>query len=128
MPAQMRSGRVQTAVANVPRIVHRRAAMAATGTARLQSKLKGPTMRRIFACAVAALALQGCAAANESSSPVFLGAFVSDSDAAAKTQSSESTPAALDHVQSNKVLGAMAYQKVTGRTIAPERLTGSKQP
>jgi hypothetical protein len=33
-------------------------------------------------------------------------------------------PEALDHVQSNKVLGAMAYQKVTGRTVAPERLTG----
>lgn len=30
------------------------------------------------------------------------------------------------HIQSNKVLGAMAYQKVTGRTIDPSRLSGSR--
>ena len=34
---------------------------------------------------------------------------------------------AMRHVKSNKVLGAMAFQKVTGRTVDPSRLTGEQQ-
>lgn len=81
-------------------------------------------MRRILACAAAALALQGCAAAS-SPEPSFLGAFVSGTD---QPEAPKGTPSeSLDHVQSNKVLGAMAFQKVTGRTVDPERLTGASQ-
>jgi hypothetical protein len=32
----------------------------------------------------------------------------------------------LRHVASNKVLGAMAFQKTTGRTVDPARLQGSR--
>lgn len=80
-------------------------------------------MRRIIACALGVLALQGCAAGNELS-PSFLGALVLEDDDDKSPLPNGTTPEALDHVQSNKVLGAMAYQKVTGRTVAPERLTG----
>jgi len=31
----------------------------------------------------------------------------------------------LRHVNTNRVLGAMAYQKVTGRSVDPARLIGS---
>lgn len=80
-------------------------------------------MRRLMACAAAVLALQGCAAANDPS-PSFLGALVLEDDEEKPAAAKGTAPEALDHVQSNKVLGAMAYQKVTGRTVAPERLTG----
>ncbi len=86
----------------------------------------GPTMRRLWACAVAALALQGCAAANDPA-PSFLGALVSDPDQP-QAAANASPPEALDHVQSNKVLGAMAFQKITGRTVDPERLSGGSRP
>ena len=43
---------------------------------------------------------------------------------AAAQPASQSAPEALRHVQSNKVLGAMAFQRVTGRTVDPESLSG----
>lgn len=80
-------------------------------------------MRRLMACAAAVLALQGCAAGTDPS-PSFLGALVLEDEDTKAPAPNGTPPEALDHVQSNKVLGAMAYQKVTGRTVAPERLTG----
>lgn len=81
-------------------------------------------MRRICAAAIAALALQGCAAGGDQS-PSYLGAFVLEPDQASAAATKGVAPQALDHVQSNKVLGAMAFQKVTGRTVDPERLNGA---
>jgi hypothetical protein len=37
----------------------------------------------------------------------------------------ESPSEATRYVQSNKVLGAMAFQRMTGRTVNPERLSNS---
>lgn len=85
-------------------------------------KLKGPTMRRTIACALAAMALQGCAGGNETRGPSYLGAILDPTDEVVTPQPKGTPPAALQHVQSNKVLSAMAFQKVTGKQVAPERL------
>lgn len=74
--------------------------------------------------AVASLiALTGCA--QESLQPSYLGLRDLSSDAMAAQATDETEmPDALRHVQSNKVLGAMAFQRVTGRTVDPSRLGG----
>lgn len=66
----------------------------------------------------------GCAGAT-SDAPSYLGfaaAAEDDDPAPAATQPSM----AGRHISSNKVLGAMAFQKVTGRAIDPARLESSK--
>ncbi len=72
------------------------------------------------------LAIAGCAQDN-GPHPAYLGlsdlaggtaAVASQADAAA------SEPDELRHIQSNKVLGAMAFQKVTGQTVDPDSLLG----
>jgi hypothetical protein len=73
--------------------------------------------------ALTALAAQGCARGPETA-PSYLGfpgiADLEDTDAPAASPH-EPRPE-LRHVASNKVLGAMAFQKTTGRAIDPERL------
>lgn len=81
-------------------------------------------MTRIAAFAFLALALAGCAPEG-GYPPSYLGL----ADVAAKDNAPSPTQQPSDaarHIQSNKVLGAMAFQKVTGRTVAPERLSDSK--
>lgn len=59
--------------------------------------------------------------------------YVGLSDVEAAEMDSDSANGSIDnapslsarHVQSNKVLGAMAFQKVTGRTVDPGRLSGA---
>ncbi len=88
-------------------------------------------MRRSAACRLLAFtgfaALAGCA--QEGVRPSYIG--LSDLPAvAAATPAQASTPSrsplsdSLRHVQSNKVLGAMAFQKVTGRAVDPDSLSG----
>jgi hypothetical protein len=72
------------------------------------------------------LALGGCAQEGLSG-PNFVGLsdIAPEARAAAQPESeAEDAPEALRHVQSNKVLGAMAFQRVTGRTVDPESLSG----
>jgi hypothetical protein len=76
------------------------------------------------------LALAGCAQEGDSR-PSYLG--LSDlaaggARAATEPEAANTPSEALRHVQSNKVLGAMAFQKVTGRTIDPDSLIGREQP
>jgi hypothetical protein len=76
------------------------------------------------------LALAGCAQEGDSR-PSYLG--LSDLAAGGARAESEPAPAnlpseSLRHVQSNKVLGAMAFQKVTGRAVDPDSLSGREQP
>lgn len=76
--------------------------------------------------AVGVLALAGCA--QDGSRPAFIGlsdlASKSLAAEAAEPPASENTPEVLRHVQSNKVLGAMAFQKITGQTVDPDSLLG----
>lgn len=81
-------------------------------------------MKRALILAMLAAAAAGCA--REDASPSYLGLPVV-SDAEAETpEASGMQPLALRHVTSNKVLGAMAYHKVTGRTIDPSRLQSGR--
>jgi hypothetical protein len=76
--------------------------------------------------AVGFLALAGCAQ-ESGPHPAFIG--LSDlagndvGESPLSAQNSE-TSEALRHVQSNKVLGAMAFQTVTGQTVDPDSLVG----
>lgn len=89
-------------------------------------------MRRALGLIAAAAVLSGCAAEDHSQPPSFAGlsglaaAETVADDIAPATLESDMNPAAR-HVRSNKLLGALAYQKVTGRTIAPERLSERDQ-
>lgn len=73
------------------------------------------------------LALTGCA--QEGVRPSYLGlSDLAGNGPALQQQSSPQTddvPDILRHVQSNKVLGAMAFQRMTGRTVDPDSLVRS---
>ncbi len=81
-----------------------------------------------LALAVAALALGGCAREPDAgfayARPAHLGlaGVEGGNDVAPPLPDNP----AVRHIQSNKVLGAMAFQKTTGRTVDPERLNGSR--
>ncbi|HEY8194930.1 MAG TPA: hypothetical protein VIF13_07765 [Hyphomicrobium sp.] len=68
-----------------------------------------------------ALALGGCAQQGEVG-PSYLG--LADLTSEAAPAPAEQPSEALRYVQSNKVLGAMAFHSVTGRTVDPESLSG----
>lgn len=77
---------------------------------------------------VGVIALAGCA--QNSPRPAYLGlsdladhAFAHPAEPAAGQDASD----VLRHVQSNKVLGAMAFQKITGQTVDPDSLIGHTQ-
>jgi hypothetical protein len=79
-------------------------------------------------CLVAAgmLALAGCARDNVPH-PAYLGLsdlLDGESTAAAQIADRNNEPDALRHIQSNKVLGAMAFQTVTGQAVDPDSLLG----
>jgi len=71
------------------------------------------------------LALGGCAQQGVTR-PTYLGLsdIASDAEASPEPVSGPQSEA-LRHVQSNKVLGAMAFQRVTGRTVDPSSLSGN---
>ncbi|HVZ04557.1 MAG TPA: hypothetical protein VG897_03805 [Terriglobales bacterium] len=68
------------------------------------------------------LALAGCA--QDSTRPSYIGLtdLTSDGNDAADAESAHTPSEATRYVRSNKVLGAMAFQRVTGRTVDPDSL------
>ena len=85
-------------------------------------------MKQTFVCRTLALAsfmaLAGCAQ-DSGSRPSYIGLmYLTAGDISAQAASSEKPSEATRYVQSNKVLGAMAFQRTTGRTVDPERLSG----
>jgi hypothetical protein len=72
------------------------------------------------------LALAGCAQDSGSRLSYIGLSDLTAGNTSAQAASVESPSAATRYVQSNKVLGAMAFQRVTGRTIDPARLSGSE--
>lgn len=85
-------------------------------------------MTRVLAAILVASALSACA--NVIDQPSYLGMATSSIDAANAQPASTpaSTPEAIRHVSSNRVLGAMAFKKVTGADVDPRTLAGSPQP
>jgi hypothetical protein len=92
-----------------------------------EATTRGIAMKRFIFIAFAAAASQGCAKTSEHS-PFHLGLpIVSESEAGeAELDAPQGQQPGLRHVASNKVLGAMAFQKITGRTVDPQRLQGSR--
>ena len=85
---------------------------------------KGRTMKRFVILAALAFSIAGCARVDIG--PSYLGLPVVSGAEAEDTVAEGKPLPELRHVTSNKVLGAMAYQKVTGRTIDPSRLQGTR--
>lgn len=86
-------------------------------------------MKRILAATAAALLLTACA--NVESSPSYLGmatSSIASQGVAADSAEGAQTPEAVRHVTSNKVLGALAFQKITGAKIDPATLVGHRTP
>ena len=88
-----------------------------------------PSLRIAGFCALIAVSLQGCARGTDIA-PSYLGfpaiAGLGDDDTGpAPLPPGEQRPE-LRHVASNKVLGAMAFQKTTGRAVDPTRLQGHR--
>ena len=84
-------------------------------------------MRWMIATVVLAglsMTLQGCAESADPS-PSYLGFAPSIVDDATAKPAAKPSKAA-SHVSSNKVLGAMAFQKTTGRTVDPGRLSENR--
>ena len=79
-------------------------------------------MKRVMAVGLLCLTLGACANAVETG-PSFLGFGAAIADEADETPEATPSPA-MRNVKSNKVLGAMAFQRVTGRPVDPARLTG----
>lgn len=77
-------------------------------------------MIRVVLVAALAMSLQACARSDHQ--PSYLGAGLLDDDEETQTHTSSDPHPELRHIGSNKVLGAMAFQKVTGRTVDPSRL------
>jgi hypothetical protein len=69
------------------------------------------------------LALAGCAQ-DSGNRPSYIGLtdLAAARDGTFADAQSESSSEATRYVQSNKVLGAMAFHRVTGRTVDPESL------
>ena len=84
--------------------------------------MKQTFVRRTLALA-SFLALAGCAQDSGSRRSYIGLSDLTAGDASAQAATVEQPSAATRYVQSNKVLGAMAFQRVTGRTVDPERLS-----
>lgn len=84
-------------------------------------------MKRFFLIASLGVTLQACARVADTA-PSFLGmpAAAEMSDDAEDARAAQGQSPELRHIASNKVLGAMAFQKVTGRTVDPTRLQGNR--
>jgi hypothetical protein len=83
-------------------------------------------VRRLLAFA-SLIALGGCAQSGVSS-PSYLGLsdLASEAEAASSRPITGTAPKALRDVPSNKVLSAMAFQRVTGRSVDPESLSSAE--
>ncbi len=83
-------------------------------------------MKRVLAATAAALLLTACA--NIEGAPSYLGMATSSIASQGDTAGDSHPPEAVRHVTSNKVLGALAFQKVTGAKIDPTTLVGHRTP
>ena len=87
-------------------------------------------MRGVLALSLAAAALAGCARDPDQGfryvTPSHLGLTTAQAETAADATAAPQNPA-VRHVSSNKVLGAMAFQSVTGGTVDPDRLNGGHE-
>jgi hypothetical protein len=79
-------------------------------------------MKRVIAVVLTSLTLGACANVGESG-PSYLGLGSAFADETEETPVAAPSTA-MNRVKSNKVLGAMAFQKVTGRPVDPSRLSG----
>jgi hypothetical protein len=70
-----------------------------------------------------AMLLAGCAGEGPQA-PSFAGLSSLAHSEEYDSEQDQAPSKAVTHVQSNKVLGAMAFQKATGRTVDPSRLSG----
>lgn len=82
-------------------------------------------MARVLAVIAAASLLSACA--NAIDAPSYLGMATGNIDGEA-AQAPPAPPPAIRHVSSNRVLGAMAFKKVTGADVDPRSLAQSRQP
>jgi len=84
-------------------------------------------MVRVVAALVLVSALSACA--NVIEQPSYLGMAASSIDSSSANPALPApTPEAIRHVSSNRVLGALAFQKVTGAEVDPRTLSGTRQP
>lgn len=85
-------------------------------------------MIRFLVVASLAITLQACARDGDTA-PSYLGMLapgdMADASNGTTAASSADLPE-LRHVGSNKVLGAMAFQKTTGRAVDPSRLQSGR--
>lgn len=87
-----------------------------------KTAIRGTVMLRILVIASLAISLQACARGGDTQ-PSYLGsALLGSGEADAQEATQDQSHPNLKHVDSNKVLGAMAFQKVTGRPVDPSRL------
>lgn len=88
---------------------------------------RGMKMRNAFAIVGLCLALTGCV--NTSGPGIsYLGfAPAADDDDEPKATAAGETPDAIKHVDSNRVLGAMAFEKVTRAKVDATRLVKSRR-
>ena len=80
-------------------------------------------MIRALVALASTITIAACANVVESS-PSYLG--MTTGSLPSDTQASAEVPGAVRHMNSNKVLGALAFQKVTGARVDPAALTGSR--
>lgn len=87
-------------------------------------------MVRVLAALAATVTVSACA--NAIDTPSYLGmptgSIGSGNAASAASTAAPQAPDVIRHVSSNRVLGALAFQKVTGADVDPRTLAGSKQP
>lgn len=83
-------------------------------------------MKRSIAALALATALSACANVGDTS-PSYLGMMTGGLEPASADQAGAADlPKAIKHVNSNRVLGAMAFQKVTGADVDPTSLVARK--
>lgn len=83
-------------------------------------------MRAILSTIGLCAVLAGCA--NNSETQIsYLGFVPASADEADAPVNNAQPPAAVKHMDSNRVLGAIAFEKVTRAKVDPERLTGSRR-
>ena len=83
-------------------------------------------MTRVLAALAASLTLAACANVGDNT-PSYLGMATASIDTH-RNRDDLQTPEAVRHIDSNKVLGAMAFQKVTGAKVDPATLIGRRAP
>ncbi len=83
-------------------------------------------MQRLITLAILAMTLAGCAQ-DSALQPSYLGlGDAVANDDGDETELDAKVGPVLNRIPSNKVLGAMAFQKVTGRAVDPSRLSAGR--